>query len=133
MHIPSKPYSIVYVYVPFCIIIVIMVMVTIIMMIIITTFTELTCPSAAGRRLQASNSGGTVRSDSGQLPAMPEAANKMSPGDKWRQAAGDIGAALCVFVCVCVCVWVCVCVCVCVCVRARARAVWVEKEWGRAA
>ncbi|DBB15303.1 TPA: hypothetical protein ACH3X3_003560 [Trebouxia sp. C0006] len=47
----------------------------------------------SGRKLQASSSGGTVRSDSGQLPATPEAANKMSPGDKWRQAAGDIGAA----------------------------------------
>jgi len=49
-----------------------------------------------------------VRSDSGQLPGTPEA-TKMSPGDKWRQAAGDIGAARCV----CACVRACVCVCVC--------------------
>ncbi|DBA98929.1 TPA: hypothetical protein ACH3X1_014674 [Trebouxia sp. C0004] len=47
----------------------------------------------SGRKLQTSSSGGTVHSESGQLPAAPEAANKMSPGDKWRQAAGDIGAA----------------------------------------
>ena len=44
-----------------------------------------------GRKLSGSVSGGSVRgSNSEQLPALTEQ-RKLSPGEKWRQAAGDIG------------------------------------------
>lgn len=46
----------------------------------------------SGRRLNGSSSGGSGRTDSGQLPATTET-RKMSPSDKWREAAGDIAAA----------------------------------------
>lgn len=49
----------------------------------------------AGRKLQGSTSGGSDGSrnlEPHDLPVTPED-RKMSPSDKWRQAAGDIGAA----------------------------------------
>ena len=46
----------------------------------------------AGRKLSGSLSGGSVSTTSEQLPPMPEQ-RRLSPGEKWRQAAGDIGAA----------------------------------------
>ena len=49
----------------------------------------------AGRKLQGSTSGGSEGSgnlESHDMPVTPEG-RKMTPSDKWRQAAGDIGAA----------------------------------------